>query len=179
MKSSIVLQTRLGTDIENFQQKEIGNQDAKTGEELYRNYQSIVNWRTETLNPEYNCHGLTFASRRTKIYRSVDLITILKDDNYELIARISFETTAPNPDQDKILPGDVVIYYEKKESQNYISHSGIVVSSPTSIIIVADPSQGAVELPYVVSKWGTYREVIHRAHQCPYDISLLEFYRIL
>jgi hypothetical protein len=47
----------------------------------------------------YNCHGLTFASRRTRIY---DVQQVLAEDAYEHIPLNEVE------------PGDVIVYFYGK-----------------------------------------------------------------
>ena len=97
----------------------------------------------------YNCHGLTFASRRTLIWIPSEIAKILKDDKYVTV------------DRKDVLPGDVVVYYTKGDAE----HSGMVV--------------GVVDgVPRVLSKWGKSHEVIHRLNDCPYDSAEIIFYRI-
>src|SRR5437667_3629322 len=55
--------------------------------------------RTAGCTDVYNCHGLAFAARRTKIYRTADVRQIFREDGYERIASIN-----------DVLPGDIVIY---------------------------------------------------------------------
>ncbi len=60
---------------------------------------------------QYNCHGLTFGSRRTKIPSS-QVEKILDEDDYKEICL------------EEVLPGDVVVY--RKDGD--IEHSGVVVA---------------------------------------------------
>lgn len=93
-------------------------------------------------NAIYNCHGMTFACRRTCIpdaeYK--DIVNILSDDGYEKIR--DAET----------LPGDVILYYEKGQ----VSHSGI-------FLYVNEQ-----EKKMILSKWGSGGEYIHPIDLCPY-----------
>src|SRR5437667_12124675 len=50
-------------------------------------------------SPLFNCHGLTFASRRTKILDRRNILRILEDDAWSEI------------DIREVLAGDVVIYF--------------------------------------------------------------------
>lgn len=102
----------------------------------------------------YNCHGLSFACRRTRIVSSAALQLILRDDDYQ---EVSFK---------EVREGDVILYIGEDGD---IEHSGIVVSEP-------DPQFG---MPNVVSKWGSGPEFVHAANNCPYDISRARCYRIL
>lgn len=89
----------------------------------------------------YNCHGLTFASRRTKITQSISIRQILAEDKYQEIPEAKAEA------------GDVVVYFDNEGDPN---HSGVVVSSPDMQI-----------LPTIVSKWGFAPEFIHASNNVP------------
>ncbi len=78
---------------------------------------------------------------------------ILEDDGYKQIR------------QDKVRAGDIIVYIVDGD----IEHSGIVVEAP-------QPSN--LNQAIVVSKWGPFTEVQHPYHQCPYDSSIVEYYRI-
>ena len=106
------------------------------------------------LTPIYNCHGMTFASRRTGIYDDAEIEKILKDDNY-------IEIKALND----VLAGDVVIYYQ----DNSITHSGIILSN--------DILNG-MRCIFVLSKWAKHKEVIHALNYCPYATGIKRFWRI-
>ena len=108
----------------------------------------------------YNCHGLTFASRRTGISRSSEIQAILQDDGY---ARIDFR---------EVMPGDIVIYRQSASLGGEIHHSGIVVERPP-------PIDGIPTSPKVLSKWGHSHEVIHDVAYCEYyQNATIEYYRI-
>lgn len=100
----------------------------------------------------YNCHGLSFACRRTGIHAGETLSLILRDDDY---LQIQYRDT---------LPGDLVVYFD--EAENEIIHTGILVTR------AADPEM------WVVSKWGSGPEMLHRLQDCPYDKSRKMFYRM-
>jgi hypothetical protein len=104
-------------------------------------------------SPVFNCHGLTFASRRTKITDSNAIKTILKDDNWVEIS-----------DQE-VLPGDIIIYFDQEGDVN---HSGIVVR-------VGDQ----LHVPWICSKWGVGAEYLHKVGDIPTDLygPLHKFYR--
>ncbi len=148
---SIILQTRRGRNISNTQSGFLTNVDKSMFPDLQKKYPKIT--LRGMPNPLYNCHGLTFASRRTAIYESEELWKIIKDDDYQEIG---------NKD---VLPGDIVLYFS---DDGDIEHSGIVVSEP-------DPT---FKIPQVLSKWGKYSEIIHRANNCPYDKSRIRYFRV-
>lgn len=98
----------------------------------------------------YNCHGLTFAARRTCI-AAADVPAILKDDEYVRVA-----------DGQEVLPGDVALYSDSSS----FAHSGIVVGVRSGV-------------PWIVSKWGFAHEAIHSVLDCPYSECTVSYYRVL
>lgn len=102
----------------------------------------------------YNCHGLTFASRRTGIWDAESVTKILKMDGYEKIQ------------PSDVLPGDVLLYVS---AEGDIEHSAVVVIKPT---------RESLNIPIVFSKWGIGPEFIHPANNCPYAFNNHEYYRI-
>lgn len=102
----------------------------------------------------YNCHGLTFASRRTRIWNSQEVQKILTDDGYQMVEN-----------RRDVLPGDVVIYWSKDWQAE---HSGIVVEcglEPTFI-------------HKVLSKYGSCHEMVHFVNDCSYPKDNIRFYRV-
>ncbi|MFC1678713.1 hypothetical protein ACFL2T_00640 [Elusimicrobiota bacterium] len=148
---SIILETSRRQRIANGQIDDISQFEARSASSLRQKY-SQARWRTNRLNPTYNCHGMTFASRRTSVFDSADIHKILTDDNYAEVPRRD------------ATPGDIVLYFS---DDGDIEHSGIVVSDP-------EPDLG---IPKICSKWGRAFEVIHWANDCPYDSSNMHFYR--
>jgi hypothetical protein len=106
-------------------------------------------------NPRYNCHGLTFGSRRTAILEDSEVTHILQQDGYRVIPLSA------------VLPGDIAIYYAEDGT---IDHSAVVVSKPDAI----------THIPFVYGKWGVIGpEVFHLATEGPdYAISDIRYYRI-
>jgi hypothetical protein len=98
----------------------------------------------------FNCHGLTFASRRTWLHGTYEIQMILDDDDYILIS-VELATA-----------GDIIIY----RKNSVIEHSGIVVQS----FDFGDK--------LVLSKWGPCQEVIHKVRDCPYREHDITYYRI-
>ena len=92
-------------------------------------------------SPRFNCHGLTFAARRTKVLDRRNIERILKDDEYEEVG------------YNDLLPGDVVLYFGEDGDPN---HSGIVVEIPEQI-----------RVPKICSKWGVAGEYIHSLNDVP------------
>lgn len=101
----------------------------------------------------YNCHGLTFASKRTGIEDTTQIRKILRDDRYRLV------------DNAEMMAGDVILYLGPKGE---IDHSGIVVERNAVPI-----------LSIVLSKWGNYTEYLHPIMQCEYYAhENIEFHRV-
>jgi hypothetical protein len=97
----------------------------------------------------YDCHGLTFASRRTRIWRATEIQKILHDDGYVQVARAD------------VLAGDIAVYFKDGDAE----HSGIVVEKGSLI-------------PKLLSKWGDCQEFVHFANDCPYATGDIRYYRM-
>ena len=103
----------------------------------------------------YNCHGLTFASRRCAVH-DIDINEILMDDGYHEVSYAETEC------------GDVAVYLE----QGAITHSGFVVGRKTTM-------EGLLPEPLILSKWGYCHEVIHKIHECIYyENAQCKFFRL-
>ncbi|WP_157447575.1 hypothetical protein [Chthoniobacter flavus] len=151
----IPLFTRRKGEVDNFQAEKVSLVDKKGAEDLAAKY-SDVDVRAGGLIPHYNCHGLTFASRRTGISDSAALRQILEEDGYE-------EVKIEN-----VLPGDVILYFDPETGD--FEHSGIVVSRENSEI---------QQTFRVVSKWGMGLECVHGSAYCPYSFQTAKYYRIV
>ena len=99
---------------------------------------------------KYNCHGLSFASRRTEIWESSEVRKIIQDDEYVEVP------------PDHVLAGDLVVYYEGGDA----AHSGIVLRV------------NQLRVPIILSKWGKCQEVIHQLGRCPYKTEDVHYYRM-
>ena len=102
----------------------------------------------------YNCHGLTFAARRTEIFSSSEVRRILQEDGYVRLGNLS-----------DVVAGDIVLYIG---DDGGIEHSGLVVECPALL----------PKIPRVLSKWGLGREFIHPFNYCPYPL-VFEFHRLV
>ena len=149
--TDIALQTRIRHDIPNNQSHEFSAYEKRLFPALERRFNKAV--FRDPPNPIYNCHGLTFASRRTGITDNEALKTILAEDGYHKVA------------PKDVLPGDTILYYQEDGD---VEHSGIVVSKPES----------PLNIPWVLSKWGSFKEVVHHANDCPYEFRNVEYYRV-
>lgn len=150
--STIVTQTRLGHPIPNLQCLDSPSHGQHLRQSKYQDDYRQNIFRTGPCLI-YNCHGLTFAARRTTIIDSQAVHRILQDDQYKEIPR------------KEALPGDIVVYIARGTSD--IDHSGIVIEGPNDL-----------GLPTVVSKWGGYGEVVHLESHCPYPDTIVKYYRI-
>jgi hypothetical protein len=142
-ETSIVLETRKRNLIENSQVHEIGRFAVQQSKDLLKKFNGSIIVRTG-INSIYNCHGLTFASRRTGI-NNLPWETIRQDDGYTEISVLD------------ALPGDIVIYFG---SDGSAEHSGIVLENKKGL---------PIQMPLILSKWGSFGEVIHFAHVVPQE----------
>lgn len=151
-RKRIVVQTRRGSDIDNFQAEEISQSDlAAVGR--YRQRYPLAVERTRP-SPTYNCHGLTFASRRTRIPDAGDVAKVLAEDDYVDVP------------MGEVMPGDVVIYSRDGD----LRHSGVVLQVR---------HEGGLTTPMILSKWGDCFEAIHSQFECPYtESTAIRYYRI-
>lgn len=152
-RQEIALETVKGNQIPNDQSGEIFNYDRAKFEDLTDKFGNHVDKRGKP-TPLYNCHGMTFAARRTWVYHTNAVRKILDDDNYCEV------------EMENVLPGDIIIYF----SEDDIDHSGVVVRRSSE--------DELLNVPVICSKWGKYSEVIHRANNCPYDFSNTKYYRV-
>lgn len=148
----ILLDTSAGSPVPNEHNTIISQPLAAAAWESKVAAPSIMRSRTD---PRFNCHGLTFGSRRTAIYDDADVIRIIREDGYKAITTLA-----------DVLPGDVALYFADDGS---IDHSAVVVSMA-----------GNLGVPFVVSKWGPNGpEVYHLATSCfEYSINDIRYYRV-
>ena len=146
--SEIALHTRCENQVENeIDRRSLRHGDETASRNFQKQYPKGVH-RPTSPSRKYNCHGLTFASRRTWIWKPLEIAKILKDDDYETV------------ELKDAMPGDIVVYSQDGDPE----HSGIVISR--------DP------VPTILSKWGAAHEVIHRVIDCPYNAAQITYYRI-
>jgi hypothetical protein len=150
--SKIELRTRANTPIDNLQAWQYSSFEwAQLGESLKR-FKEPYAKALGSPSPVYNCHGLTFASRRTAVDSSNETVfRVLKEDDYEEVP------------QSDARPGDVILYLD---AVGQAQHSGIVV----------DIIERGV--PKVWSKWGKGQEFIHHFWHCPFDPQYTKYYRL-
>jgi hypothetical protein len=148
----LALQTRETNDIDNEQciHLDANTQGSLSSQSRYlRQKHPRVSFRLD-FSAIYNCHGLTFASRRTCIASSTEIRKILAEDGFESV-----------PAASQAEPGDIVLYVAAGD----IEHSGVVIEADNLS-------------PLVLSKWGKGPEVIHRVADCPYDATNVEYHRV-
>jgi hypothetical protein len=153
--SKITTQTRRGREIDNLQPWQYSSFEWKQLDEYPNKYEALGAVRLNEPCPVYNCHGLTFASRRTQVEGSAATLTaILDDDGYERIP------------EGRTTTGDIVIYY----IGGLPEHSGIVMGRVTG-------RSGTDEIK-IWSKWGKGNEWVHPVNICPWADSQRYFYRM-
>lgn len=153
---TLALQTRACTQLSNaFNDDAVNDWDRKVAED-YRKKHNFATPRPTELTYGYNCHGLTFGSRRAQIDDPLEIRKGLSDDRYVRINMLECG------------PGDVVIYIA---SNGDINHSGVIIENRP------EPGLLAYE-PLVLSKWGSAEEYTHRLYDHPYAKNV-EFYRVV
>jgi len=145
----IILQTFNGTNIPNYQKTMLIQSDenfAKLSEHKYD-----TKFRPDHPTAMYNCHGLTFACRRTGIFDDHVVESILKEEYREIKERKDVQS------------GDIVVYRDT----GVILHSALVVYIET--------------MPHnikVLSKDVKYKEIEHYVDRSPFNHGEKKFYRI-
>lgn len=149
---SIALQTKARRDIDNEQITEISSFELAQ----FRGMASQAAGTRQRVGPTpvYNCHGMTFASRRTGVFETATLVQIIAEDGYREVAR------------EDVMAGDVILYHDDSGD---IEHSGVVVTPP---------SVATLWVPMVYSKWGKYAELEHFGNRCPYNFANIKYYRM-
>lgn len=156
LPGSIPLATRLGNEIPNEQIP-----DAPPGvlerlrRDLHRKYPDLIECRPPT--GQYNCHGMTLASRRTGIHDPKVVRAILNDDGYK----------ATNPAA--VEPGDLAIYHDMDE----ITHTGVVLK-----VVRGEPDVPAFRTARVLSKWGYAGVYVHMAREGEYSTANVTYWTV-
>ena len=136
---SIKLETRTRKWIRNEQYDEFHPEQLKAAKlEMERSYRGIV---TRSLTATYNCHGLTFASRRTAVYESDDVQMILDEDGYKRLEN-----------RNDVERGDIVVFRRNKNAP--ISHTGLVIDWTPDL-------KTSTKKVTILSQWGRNGEYIH------------------
>jgi hypothetical protein len=156
-RRTLRLDTRRGEHIDNAQSFEITVQDAADNASHRSRFPSEQ--FSDHTSPYYNCHGLTFASRRTRISDIEALRTILAHDDLSEIH------------QADVRVGDVILYLSA-DNDGDIEHSGVVVE-------MRQAAGMSLAIPRVWSKWGGGAEVVHMWNACPYNIGNVVFLRLV
>lgn len=143
MRMTIRLETSKRTGIVNNQLHDVSVVDRRFDRLFQRQFPRAIPRTTEP-TVLYNCHGLTFACRRARIYIPEQIHTILKDDSYKEVA------------MSEVKGGDIVLYLDNRGDVN---HSGIVMNYREH--------DDRFLVPIVCSKWGNGREYIHALNECP------------
>ena len=84
----IVVQTRLGRNIENIIEAEPGEREKRMYADFRRRFEKRFGPNWTNRKPAcggYNCFGMLFASRRTSIFEDSEVEKILEDDGYRPI----------------------------------------------------------------------------------------------
>lgn len=144
----IVIQTRAGNNITCEPGFQITEEDRQFYERLQQGKFPVGNRLTSVRKRPtgvYNCHGMTFLSRRALLIEDEAVEQILRDDTYYDV------------DQREVCPGDIILYFD---TNGALEHSGVVVHVPKDEGIIC---------PWVLSKWGNGGEYVHRYDYCLYN----------
>jgi hypothetical protein len=128
---SLALQTSKGNDVPNVQDLEVPLYRRQQPEALIRqqlglDFTRVTRRREATAT--YNCHGMSFACRRTGIHDVAAVQLILSDDGDKEVH------------EKDVLPGDVALYFVSGTGE--LIHSGLVV---------AVERQNSIVLPQILS----------------------------
>jgi hypothetical protein len=128
VQKTITIQTRRGTPVANVQEFDLTPFYLRQIEETRVRFEKNATIEfVNSASPIYNCHGLTFASKRSAIYDAQEVNKILDEDDYIVICKVT-----------DVRRGDIIVYYS---SDGDAEHSGLVI--------------GALQrLPIILSKWG-------------------------
>lgn len=151
MEADLLLQTRCKSDIANHMSRASPLDGMKLQIEAFKREYPDACHRAVGPCATFNCHGLTFGSRRTWIGTS-EIQKILDEDEYVQI------------EYAEVMPGDIAIYRSEDGS---VDHSGIVVEQ-----------QNGLRQPRILSKWALCHEVVHLPFECPYSDMQITYYRI-
>lgn len=153
----LALENRKKVSIRNdYDETPLTLREQKEAEDLRKKWGVPALHRPTKACNTYNCHGFTFASRRTNILIPAEIEAILRDDGYK---KINLQS---------VTAGDIVIYRDSTTQE--ITHSGVVIE-------VIKEMLGTV--PKVIGKWGNAHEVVHPYNHCPYiDRATVEWYRL-
>jgi len=149
MQAKLGLETRRKSPVENYMNRDMPAAGLSLQIEAYKKKFPEALHRPVGPCNTYNCHGLTFGSRRTWIAKASEINRILEEDDYKVVG------------SKDVMPGDIAAYIVHGD----VEHSGIVVEKT---------NKG----PRILSKWGQCHEVIHLAWETPYDSSTVTYYRI-
>jgi len=147
LPGSIPLYTRRRREIPNAQDQDLPRLARQRVVDGYRKKYPLVRLRRPPCG-QYNCHGLTFANRRTGIHDPDAVSTILADDGFREI-RLS-----------DVQCGDLVVYLDGGE----ISHTGVVLEVKEGV-----PADSMLRAVKIISKWGNAAEYVHMATDGPYS----------
>ncbi len=155
---SLLLQTYDETNIPNSIEPDPAQNYVRLAEQSWR-MQILSATRLGIPTGRYNCHGLTFASRRTCLGKEGDpkaVDNLLQRDLYKLVYQPQI--------------GDIVVYRDKQSKE--IEHTGFVVTIE-KIDFAAEK-----EIIRVWSMWGSIGEFLHKLQNTPYDDCIIEFWRL-
>lgn len=146
----LALQTRKGGVIDNAMNPAPAHAGLTLQVAALKRQYNKVKHRDVGPSAKYNCHGLTFAARRTAV-DPTQIQKILNDDGYRKLE------ISERPEC-----GDIAVYVEDGD----MAHSGIV--------------SGLIDnIPWILGKWGECHEAVHAVFDCPYKNPTVTYYRLM
>src|SRR5713101_1823169 len=133
MGRQLKLGSAAANDITNWQSTESSPHERGGFTDIERRWGPVLFLRCRA-TARFNCHGLTFAARRTEVSDQATILMILTDDTYHEIPEAG------------VIPGDTILYFG---DDGDVEHSGIVLTRPQD-----EPFR----IPKVLSKWGKWAE---------------------
>jgi hypothetical protein len=154
--TQIEIHTRLRRSIRNTQSWSMSNWDWQSLADVAKKFPNAQ--QVADACPVYNCHGLTFGSRRSMV-EYADIPKVIQDDGFTQVSERDAR------------PGDVVLYVERGGD---ISHSGFVIGKRPLL------TGSTAERPLIWSKWGKGPEMIHSVDQCDFFLAdeYVRYYRL-
>ncbi len=151
-RAKLALETRRRSTVDNMMDREKTPDGCQLAIEACKSRFNGAMHRPVGPSGIYNCHGLTFGSRRTAVSDDPsEILKIIKEDDY---VEIGYR---------EVLAGDIALYFKLGD----VEHSGVVVEKTET------------GRPRILSKWGKLHEAVHLVEECPYDPSDVKYFRIV
>lgn len=165
------LATSTNRTIFNYRPDALGEWTQEESEDLRD--ETLLQFNTAIIRREpsrmFNCHGMTFANRRTRVQGLGQSLVDIIDNTTTLLKNILSDDNYREVDLGYLEAGDIVVY--RSDVNKSILHTGLVYQVDTPF---GDPTTSVL---LVLSKWGENGEYLHGLHETPYvDAPDIEFW---